>query len=55
MQPLLVDLQLEAVDALGEPREPLAKDRLLPPQLAEFGRHGGPRRLGRGELDPRLR
>ena len=54
VQPLLVDLQLEAVHALGESGEALAQGRLLPAQLGELGRHRGARGLGRRELDPRL-
>ena len=47
-------LQLEAVHALGEPREPLAHRRLARAQLAELRRHRGAGLLGQLQRDARL-
>src|SRR4051794_40294218 len=55
MEPLLVDLKLEAVNALGESRQALPRCRLLSSQLRQFGRHGGACGFGRGQVDSRLR
>ena len=46
-----MDLELEAVDALGEACQPLPDHRFLTSQLRELGAHGGAGRLGGRQLD----
>ena len=54
MQLLLVDLQLEAVHALGEPCEPLPQRGLLGAKRRELLVLGRSRGLGLGQCDPSL-
>ena len=55
MQTLLVHLQLEPVDAFGEPAQPLADGGILRAQRGELARQRAASLLGQLELDTRLR